>query len=438
MTAISTYRAFDGIGRSFGFFVNAAAASQIAALFGADRGEEAAQVIVDLVRVCFGFGLLIPAILAPSIRPLARWIGAGEEVVEMGWDYMIPLMICSFSTCMFVGSGGCLQGEGRSFLFACLNLLATILNGIILDPLLMLAIKMGIRGDALATVISEVIPLSLVIFWYGRGKFAVKPKLNQFLKKFSPCTLPALKVGISQLILNLSQLVPSIIIRKLISSASTPEDYNDSMAAYNVMIRLFVFVNSVIIGLTMGYLPPAAYSFAKSDSRRWLWLSWHTFWMAGLWASLICIFTWTIPRQLCLIFADGEGYLNWAEQLVRIGNALNFCAHARFLGVAYLQGMQKGMMATVFSFFAHLVSLLGFAALLFYTDQHNAVRILWAYGMAYGFGLIMAILCLAKPIWRMWKQLKDENLQIPTVNEEEGVYSTITEKPEENVPSEVL
>jgi Na+-driven multidrug efflux pump len=407
MAVVSTYSAFDSIGRAFGFFVNAAGASQIAALFGAHRGEEAAQVLADLFRVCLAFGLLIPAVLAPTIRPIARWIGADDQIVAMGWDYMIPLMVCSFSTCMFLGSGGCLQGEGRSFLFACMNLLSTVLNGIVLDPLLMLAIPLGIRGCALATVISEIIPLSIIVFWYARGKFSVKPKLSHFFSKFSPCTLPALKVGISQLILNLSQLIPSIIIRKLISSSSSPEEYEDSMAGYNVMIRLFIFTNSFIIGTTMGFLPPAAYSFAQKNYRRWMWLAFHAFWITGAWASFTCVLTWTIPRQLSQMFSGGEGYLDWAEALVRTGNALNFCANARFLGVAFLQSMQRGIFATVFSFCAHLVSLLGFAALLFFTDRHNAVRILWAYGIAYVFGFVAAIGTLARPIWSMWRESRE-------------------------------
>jgi Na+-driven multidrug efflux pump len=429
MAAISTYSAFDGIGRAFGFFVNAAGASQIAALFGANRGEEAAQVVVDLWRVCLLFGLLIPAVLAPSVRSVARWIGAGEEVVEMGWDYMVPLLICSFSTCLFIGSGGCLQGEGRSFLFACMNLLATVLNGVVLDPLLMLAIKLGIRGDALATIISEIIPLSVILFWYARGKFSVKPKIGLFLKKFSSCTLPALKVGISQLILNLSQLIPSIIIRKLISSASSAADYNDSMAAYNVLVRIFVFTNSVIIGLTMGFLPPAAYAYAQANFKRWLWLGWHTFWLTGSWASFTCILTWTIPRQLSRIFSDGEGYLDWAEDIVRTANALNFCAHARFIGVVFLQAMQKGVYATAFSFSAHLVSLLTFALILFYTDRQNARRILWAYGLAYAFGLLAAIVCLAKPIYGMWKKTTEEQ-----GSDGNGLETPIAETVEDQAP----
>jgi Na+-driven multidrug efflux pump len=162
MTAISTYSAFDGLARSFGFFLSAAAASQISALFGLNEGNEAAQVMADLIRVCLCFGVLIPGVFLPLTKPLARWIGAGDEVVRIGWDYMLPLLVCSVTTCMFMCAGGCLQGEGRSFLFAMMNLISTVLNGVILNPLLMLAIKLGIRGCAFATIISEIIPLTII------------------------------------------------------------------------------------------------------------------------------------------------------------------------------------------------------------------------------------------------------------------------------------
>jgi Na+-driven multidrug efflux pump len=256
--------------------------------------------------------------------------------------------------------------------------------------------------------------------------------LSQFFRRFSPRTLPALKVGVSQLILGISQLAPSILVRKFIPMAA-PDDFNDSMAAYNAMIRVFIFTNAIIMAFTMGYVPPASYSYAKEDYRRWIRLSIHSFWLTGAWACLTCILTWTIPRQIGAIFAQGNGYLNWAEELIRTGNALNFVANARFLGVAFLQSLQRGFQATALSFCAHLLALVAFAVILFYTDRHNGPRVLWAYGLGYVFGLFMATAVLAKPVWELVKKAREKEAEEIALHEiTDGLLTGEADEPVEN------
>jgi Na+-driven multidrug efflux pump len=408
MTAISTYSAFDGMGRAFGFFVSTAGASQISALFGSGHGEEASQVVMDLVRVCLIFGLLIPAILVPTCRPLARWIGATEDVVDLGWTYMLPILICSFGTCLFLGAGGCLQGEGRSFLFAMTNLVALIASAAVLDPLFLIGFKAGIISPSLATDISETVPGILLFVLYVNGKFSVKPELKQLFRKFSPRTMGALRIGISQLIANLSVLIPSLIIRKLIGNSCGPQSFNDALAAYNIMVRVMIFTNNTMLGCCQGFIPAASYAYAGENFRRYLWLAWHCFWTTGLWGSFTCVLTWTIPRSIGRLFSDGEGFLDWTEAFLRISNALGFIVNGRFVGVAMLQSLQMGVTSTIVSLIAHFLSLLGFALLLYYTARTDAKRIIWAYSLSYVVGFLMASGVLAKPLWKMKKAISSE------------------------------
>ena len=95
------------------------------------------------------------------------------------------------------------------------------------------------------------------------GKFGVKPKWKMFISKFSPHTFPSLKVGLSQIFANLSQIVPSIVVRKLMGM-SFKENYNDAMAAFNTVVRFFVLTNSVIIAVTMGFIPSGSYAFGSN------------------------------------------------------------------------------------------------------------------------------------------------------------------------------
>lgn len=417
LATISTIGVFDGISRSFGFFLSSAASAKISQLYGKHQEEEAAQLVVDLVRVAAIMGVVIPLILGLSTIPLARWLGADDEISQMSKEYMLPINVGTFTTCAFIALGGCLQGEGRSLFFSICNVFSLVVNMCVLDPIFLLALKTGIWGASLAQALSEAIPGIVIFTLYFMGKFGVKPKWKMFISKFSPHTFPSLKVGLSQLFANLSQIVPSIVVRKLMGM-SFKENYNDAMAAFNTVVRFFVLTNSVIIAVTMGFIPSGSYAFAAKRYRRWFKLAFHSLWISFIWGSFTAILTWTIPRHLARMFASGKGYLDVCEPMLKYSNALGFIICGRFCCVAYLQSFQLGIYSMILSLISHFLSIIGFAFLLYFTNKNDGVRIIWCYSMAHALGLVLGVCFLIWPIKKCYKLLKNEDADDAINNED--------------------
>ncbi|OHS94163.1 MatE family protein [Tritrichomonas foetus] len=410
LAAISTIGVYDGISRSFGFFLSSSGSSKISQLYGQHRENEAGQVVVDLIRVSLIFGILVPLILGLTTQPLCEWLGADEIVQKMCHEYMLPINIGTFTTILFITLGGCLQGEGRSLFFSILNVASLVVNMCVFDPILLLALGTGIWGASVAQSLAEAIPGIALFIMFFMGKFGVKPKFSMFFNKFSPHTFSSMKVGFSQLIGNLSQMIPSILVRKLIGLA-VGENFNDAMAAFNTVVRFIILTGSIIIAVTLGYVPAASYAFAAKNYQRWLSLSIHMLWMTFAWGSFTAILTLTIPRQLSSMFANGKGYLDVCEPMLKYSNALGFFAMGRFCGVAFLQSMQKGWMSTVLSLTSNFASIIGFAFLLYYTDKTNGVRIVWCYSLAHAFGFVMAILFMIAPIRKIVAGYKQQKIE---------------------------
>ncbi|KAH0789640.1 MatE family protein [Histomonas meleagridis] len=405
MAAISTYNCFDGIGRAFGYFIGTAGSSKISSLIGLHKTEETGQVIADLLRICIVCGIVVPCILIPCLKPAGRWFGASERVVSLGFDYMLPLCICTFSTCFFLGVGGCLQGEGRSLFFGVVNLIAVVCNMLILNPLFLFGIKTGIVGAGLATIIAEMIPGFTLVFMYFSGHFNVKPKWNMLLKKFSPHTLPALRVGISQLIANLSVLLPSILVRKLLGDR-VKEDYNDVMSAFNAGFRILALSNAVMVGFTMGYLPAASYAYSAGRYKRFMRLTMHTFWMNLSWAAVLSILTWSIPRYLAMIFSTEEGYLRFSS-IITICNGFAIFQVFRYNAQTFLQALQKGTQATVLSFINNFVTIVIFAFIFYYVPTDDQTRVLWAYPASYVTAFVISFIWIARSFYIIYKKSKE-------------------------------
>ena len=236
MSAISSYAPFESITQAFGLTASFAGSCAISAMIATKKNdkEAASQVIVDLLRVCFVVGVVIPSVLCPLAEKSVLLFGTSEKIAKLGFEYILPILICTVTTCMFLAVNGFIEGEGRPILVSLVTVLASVANVAILCPLFLLGFKVGLIGAGIAKVLSRVIPCIILLTFYFKGAFTFKPKLNQVLKKFSPLTLGALKACLSQGFANLIAVIPSILIRNILGKMSVGKD-NDYDSFYSFL-----------------------------------------------------------------------------------------------------------------------------------------------------------------------------------------------------------
>ena len=415
VTAVSTYSNFDTIGRAFGFFLNVAASTKISQLFGAGRGDEAPQVVADLLRVGLIFSVVVPAILVPCLKPAARWFGASEDITNYGWEYIFPVIMCAFIPIFYLLVCGCLLAEGRTYVFGALQVITMLLNILLFDPIFLLPLKMEMFGNALATILAEGLPMVTILTLYFCGKFSVKPKARLLLKKFSKETAGALKVGLSQLLYQLSLAVPGIVLRKFLGLSCDDDDMFIAVtAAFNAQIRYYQIVLCVTGAATMGFLPCASYAFGAERWNRYFRLLIHCSWICFLYSGITMIFTVGIPRIMCKALSQDEDYLVYAEQLLRNSNVCSILIPVALICQALTQSLQRGIRASIISFGTQLLPLPLFSIILYYTNKHNPGRLLYAYPLQQAFGVLLSLPLALGPLRDVVKRAKSEQ-QEPVV-----------------------
>ena len=410
VSAISNYSTFDLIGRAFGFFLSVAASTKVSQLFGKGLHEEAGQVVCDLVRMAFVFGAIVPAIVLPVCNICCRWFGAGDEVVDLGFKYLCPIIACSVFTCIYYLCNGILQGEGRTLLVGIVSVVSLCAAMFLFETLFLFVFHTGIIGAGFATVIGDAVPGVVLIVLYFTGRFTIKPNWRGLFRKFSHHTGPALKVGISQLVSNLSLSLPGIAIRKLIGASVTQEEYNDCFAGFTVIYRYSYITNCINIAVAMGYIPAASYAYASHQYKRFLKLTLYSSLIAFAWSALTNIISWGIPREISKIFGSGESFLYWGSHMLQYGNGVGCIQFFRIISQGCLQALQLGGQAMFITLTSQLLAIIGFAFLLYYTDRHNAIRIMWTYPLSYAFGLILGTIVLIKPFRKLWRLYKEEEM----------------------------
>ncbi|KAH0786475.1 MatE family protein [Histomonas meleagridis] len=411
MSAISIYSNLDNIGRAFGFFMLTTASSKISALFGELKGEEAGQVICDLIRVSILCGIFVPAVLTPASKPLGRWFGAKEDIIDLGFQYLTPLNCFCFVTCIYLLMCGCLQAEGRSNLVAITQVCSLVANMGLFCPLFVVVFKWQTLGAAIATVVSEFIPGFLVLTLFFCGKFGVKPKLSGLFKKFSPHTLPALKVGISQLIMNLSRSIPSIFLRKFMGlcAEKSPEgDFENAIAGFNAVTRIFGITDSVRLAVSMGLLPAASYAFTSHRYLRIFHLIGHSCWLNLIWGVSTTLLTAFDAKLVAMSISSSPEYLKYATPMLRISNWEAPFSWIRNVCQTILQALQYGTTATVYMLTATFCTYIGALLLLYYTNDHDFIRMMYTFPISSGLAVVVGMIIVIFPLRKIWKE-RDPN-----------------------------
>lgn len=393
LTAISTYQNFDTIGRCFASFLQVSATTKIASLFGEGLNSEASQVLTDLLRFSVVCSIISPSLFIPLSKICVRWFGADEYITNLGFKYIIPNLCLSIIPAVFLILCGCLQAEGRSWLFSITQITALCLEMFVFCPLFLLVFKTGIAGAAIANGIAELIPSIVVLFMYYRGKFGIKPQFSQMLKKFSPHSFEALKLGLAQLILQLSWAIPGVIVRKLfgLSSGNDTNVFNNVMAAFNTFNRLWGIEEAVPNAINIGFIPAASWAFGAKQYMRIIWLLIHALWISVVWCSLSMILTMGFPVQMAKIFSNTPEYLEWAKKIIRNGNISTCVCEIPGIITSLLQAMKLGNQASLLSFLVQLLPVPIAALILYYTDKHNIGRLIYCYPIQTFFGIAVSI-----------------------------------------------
>lgn len=425
LAAISTYQNFDTIGRSFASFLQVSATTKIASLFGEGKKSEAAQVLVDLLRFSIVCGIISPLLFIPLSKVCIKWFGTDENITELGFHYIVPNLCLSIVPCLFLVGCGCLQAEGRSWLFSIAQVAALILDMIVFCPLFLIVFKIGIAGAAIATGLAEFVPGIIILLLFFAGKFGVHPKYSQLLGKFSPHSFEALKLGLAQFVLQLSFCIPGIVVRKLFGlAAESPAVFNDVMAAFNTFNRIWYIEGAVPNAINIAFIPAASYAYGAGRYMRIVWLLIHSLWIAVVWASLSMVLTIGFPIPVAKIFSNTSEYLKWSEKLIRNGNYATCICEIPIIITSLLQAMKRGNQATFLTLSTQLIPLPLIALALYFSNKHDIARIQFCYPIQITLSVIISIpfaVVALKKIINSHKNLKNDNINNNEENELESI-----------------
>ena len=284
-----------GLGMTFG----SGAASYISRLLGAGKPEEANRTASTALFSSLFVGIVAIIISMCFLDHILVGLGATDSILPYAREYAVIYVTGAILNIFNITMNNIITAEGRSKMTMIAMLIGCGLN-VILDPIFIIPLGFGVRGAAIATVISQAATTCLYLWFIlsKNGYLRFSPRLFAFNGKIYG---EVFKVGIP------------IFVYQLLSSASmgmsniAASTYGDSaVAAVGVVTRLMTLGTYVVFGFMKGFQPVAGYNYGARHYGRVKEATKVSLVWATIFCTIAALLLVAIPEQILSLFSAND------------------------------------------------------------------------------------------------------------------------------------
>ncbi len=169
---------------AFAALVGSGGAPRASILMGKQEHDQAEQILGNCFALLFLISIVLTVILLAWNRPILLAFGASENTISYATDYMNIYAIGTIFVQMTLGMNMFITTQGYAKTGMLSVLIGAVIN-IILDPIFIFAMGMGVKGGALATVISQAVSCVWVISFLCGKKTQLQLKVSNMKMKKS-------------------------------------------------------------------------------------------------------------------------------------------------------------------------------------------------------------------------------------------------------------
>lgn len=253
--ALTVAKPFMDICAAFGSLVGVGASSLLAIYLGEKDYDRANKVLGNVIVMNVILSTIVMVAGLIWLDPILMAFGASEDTIGYAHEYMEIILYGNILTHIYFGLNALLRSAGHPRFSMTATIVAVGIN-IILDPIFIFGLEMGVRGAALATVISQAV----AVIWQ-LTKFFDKNELVRFHRGIwrlsRHITGRALAIGMSPFLYNIAHCFVVIIINNQLKTFGG----DMAIAAYGVINRLTFVFAMMVMGLNQGMQPIAGYNY---------------------------------------------------------------------------------------------------------------------------------------------------------------------------------
>lgn len=337
---------------AFGMLIGIGTSARISLKLGEHKREEAEKHLGNAFTLIIIASVLITIIGLVFMHKILGLFGASADTEVYAREYMQIIFFGTIFNMLSFGLNHSIRSDGSPKV-AMLSMLIGAGTNIILDPIFIFVFGMGVRGAAIATVISQIVSTIWILYYFTKGKSNLKIK-REYLSLDKAIVLSIFSIGVSPFSMQIAQSVVQVLANNALKT------YGGDLA-----IGAMTIINSVamifmmpIFGLNQGSQPIIGYNYGAEKYKRVKQAVKSATIVATIIVSIGWIITQTAPHLLISIFNRDEQLVGIASTGMRIFLLMLPVVGAQVISSNYFQSIGKAKISMFLSLLRQVILLI--------------------------------------------------------------------------------
>lgn len=399
------------IALAFGLMLGDGAASCMSLLSGRGENKSISKTIGNALLFSVLISVIFLCVSFPCLKSILTFFGARtEESLEKAYEYGFIILIGVPFYIISNMLNSVIRADGSPKV-AMISMFAGAITNIILDAVLILVVKMGLTGAALATIIGQALSFVISIVYIFRPK-TFKLHLNDFKIDWK-LTGNVFRLGLSSFLTQIAIVIITIISMNMLAEYGAKSKYgiNDPQAIIGVVMKVFSIVVNIAVGIAAGSQPIIGYNFGAGRYDRVKKVLFYVIIsnvILGVIATLLFEFA---PGAIISIFGSNttnkELYMEFGIYAIRIYLAGILLTLIQKVMSIFLQAIGSPIKALLLSLIRDVFAMALFTIVL--PIKFGIMGVLYAAPISDVIGIIFTIIFVLIELKRMNKLEKNEN-----------------------------
>ena len=309
-------------------------APRAAISLGKQREDKASLIVGNCITTTVIVGAIVSALLLIFNKEILYLIGATEDTIEYAMEYMSIYAVGVVFVMLTVGLTYFITAQGNSVQSLIVVFTGAVLN-VIIDPVFITQFDMGVKGAALATVVSQCFSTILALVFLLGKRTSVKLKITDFIPR-PKVVFPALALGFSPFVMQATEAMIFLCFNIQLKKFGG----NVAIGTMTILSAVMLLNSLPIAGLVQGAQPILSYNFGAKNNDRVKKAFLMVFTISVAYSAFLWLIVMIAPNIFSAVFVSGSDPL--AGQIKELCNT----ALRIYMGASLLLGAQSACQQT--------------------------------------------------------------------------------------------
>ncbi len=316
LTGVGLFMAIIMLMNAFAMLAGAGGAPLAAIAMGKKDNEKAEKIMGNCFSLLLIFSIFLTIVFYTFAPEMLTFFGASDVTLPYAVDYARIYILGSVFVLIVLGMNTFITTQGFAKVSMLTTMIGAIIN-IILDPIFIFALQMGVKGAALATVLSQAVGAVWVLCFLAGKKTILRLRVENMRlepKIFGPC----LALGVSTFVMMSTESLLSISFTTSLSKFGG----DLAVGAMTILTSVASLILMPLQGICQGGQPIISYNYGagKADRVKKAFLT--QFLVCVIYAIAFWLLIMIVPEMFAGIFSDDAElvkYTGWAMRIYMAG-----------------------------------------------------------------------------------------------------------------------